>query len=245
MRRLGRKPANLAAVSRAPRHVFGAIPAPKKLDRANTKFAPELYRNDTLSNCVPVAIANAARGVAALNGYDLVVDPATVPQFYSTFLGNPPDLEAADGCVMLDVMNYQAEHGYFIGPQSLVGLHGTLSPMDRNGLALGMSRFGPTVLGVTLRERDMELLPVWDVQDGRNDGDIVGGHAVISWDYTGTHDQDTLRIGTWGEWQPATWEWLADRLVEAYALVWRQLERADGLFYAGIKPDDLASELEC
>lgn len=206
-------------------------------------FEPGLYGNDVLPDCTAVSLVNAARGIAALNGYDLVVAPASVPAFYGACIGNPPDLVATDGAVMLDVLAHQATQGFAIGPQTLYGLYATLDSQSRSALAHGMARLGVGYWGVTLRERDLERTPLWDVQPGRDDGGIVGGHAVIAWDYTGLADAATVRLGTWGAWQPATWAWVAARLDEAYGIVWRQLERADGTFYDGLTADGLVAEI--
>ncbi len=241
--RLGRKPHDPAMLARVPSHRFGAVPPPPRLDRKAVAFAPGLYSNDTLPDCTAVALANAARGVAALNGYGLVLDAARVPAFYGACVGNPPDLAATDGAAMLDVLARQALGGFDIGPQILHGLYATLDPHSRSALAGGMARLGTGYWGVTLRERDMQGAAVWDVQEGRDDGSVVGGHAIIAWDYSGLADGDTVRLGTWGAWQPATWAWVAARLDEAYGVVWRQLERADGTFYSGVTADGLVAEL--
>lgn len=241
--RLGRLPHDPLALAHTLAHRFGTEPAPAVLDRGALGFAPELYENDTLPDCTAVALANAARAVAALNGYELVVDPASVPAFYAGCIGNPPNLAATDGAVMLDVLGIQASRGFDIGNQCLNGLFGTFDVRSRSVLALGIARFGVGYWGVTLRERDMERGPVWDVQAGRDDGNIVGGHAVIAWDYSGLTDDGLVRLGTWGSWQPATWGWVAARLDEAHGTVWRQLERADGTFYNELTPDGLAAEI--
>jgi hypothetical protein len=219
------------------------MPPPRRLDRRAVAFEPGLYANDILPDCTAVSLANAARGVAALNGYDLVVDQACVPVFYSACVGDPPDLAATDGAVMLDVLNRQAAHGFDIGPQILHGLHGTINSKSRSALAHGMARLGVGYWGVVLRERDLERAALWDVRRGRDDGAIVGGHTVIAWDYSGLGDEATVRLGTWGAWQPATWAWVAARLEEAHCLVWRQLQRADGTFYDGLTADGLVAEI--
>jgi hypothetical protein len=240
---LGRIPHEPAALARAPSHRFGAVPPPPILDRSRVSFEPSLYQNDILPDCTAVALANAARGVAALNGFDLVLNQSSVPAFYGACVGNPANLAETDGAVMLDVLARQAAEGFDVGPQTLHGLYATIDSHSRWALACGMARLGVGYWGVTLRERDMEHATVWDVQAGRDDGDVVGGHAIIAWDYSGLADGDTLRIGTWGGWQPATWAWVAARLDEAYGIVWRQLERADGTFYGGVTADGLVAEI--
>lgn len=209
-------------------------------------FVPQMYRNDVLPDCTAAGLANAARGIAALNGFGLVVDPGLVAPFYASCVGcpdNDADMEATDGVVLLDVLARQAAHGFDIGPQVLVGQSGTVST-SRTALALSMARLGVGYWGVTLHDRDMQTVgSKWDVVSGRDDGPIVGGHCVIAFDYTGLGDADTVRIGTWGAWQAATWAWVEARLDEAHGLVWRQLARADGSFYAGVTANGLIAEL--
>jgi hypothetical protein len=241
--RFGRLPHDSVAMAQAPAHRFGSVAPPAALDRTPVIFRPELYANNVLPDCTAVALANAARGVAALNGYDLIVDPPSVPAFYASCIGNPPNLAATEGAVMLDVLRHQATKGFNVGPQTLYGLFGTVNTTSRIALARSIARLGVGYWGVTLRERDAEGAAVWDVAAGRDDGAIICGHAVIAWDYTGLTDDAAVRLGTWGSWQSATWAWVAERLDEAHALVWRQLERADGTFYNGLTPDGLVTEI--
>ena len=240
--RLGRLPHDPVALASAPAHRFGAVPAPAVLDRSLVDFMPGMYDNNTYGDCTAVALTNCARGVAFLNGYDLMVDATKPLAFYSECLGNPPDLAATDGCVAIEVLQHQASNGFDIGPQRLVGNWGTI-PLNRSALALAMARLGPIYLGVTLHEREMDVTDLWDVQPGRDDGAVIGGHMIPGWCYAGLADDSVVQIGTWGRWQAVTWAWLAARLDEAHGLVWRQLGRADGSFYAGISADGLVAEL--
>lgn len=231
--RLGRLPHDPAALARAPSlagHRFAAMPPPPILDRSAIAFAPGLYRNNDLPDCTAAGLANAAGMVAALNGYALAIDPDKVPVFYAGCAGCEPSdaaMATTDGAVVLDVLVRQARSGFDVGPQTLAGLHGTL-PLSRTVIASALGRLGHAYLGVTLRERDMEQAPVWDVLDGRDDGAVVGGHLIVAWDYAGIGDASTVRVATWGTWQPATWAWIAARMDEAHALVWRQLGNAAG-----------------
>jgi hypothetical protein len=242
--RCGLLPHDPVALAASPRHTFGAVQPSPELDRRKWDFQPGLYGNDKLANCTVAGLANAARAVSALNGSDLYVEDDLVPAFFADIAGNPPDLAAVDGLVMLDVLAYQALHGFPIGTQTpLVGRSATVAT-NRTAVAQALCRLGPVLLGVTLRERDMEDLPKWDAPYGRDDGAEVSGHMVVAIDYNGLVFSDTVRVATWGHWKGATWEWLNSRLDEAHAVVWRQLERADGTFYAGLSADDLVAELD-
>lgn len=241
--RLGLKPHDPILVAAAPAHNFGLVQARPVVDRNTIPFLPGLYGNDIYSDCTAVALANTARAIALINGFDLAIEEDLVPAFYGACLGNPPDLKATNGAQALDVLQYQGRHGFDIGPQALVGNFGTVG-LWRHSLALGIDLLGAGYWGVNLRERDMDTPAIWDFVEGRDDGEIVGGHMVLAFDYTGLADDSTVRIGTWGGWQPASWAWVRDRLQEAYGLVYRQLGRPDGSSCGAESIDKLYSGLE-
>jgi hypothetical protein len=228
-RKLGRLPHDPVRLAEAPRHTFGAMPPPIRLDRSHMDYTPGMYGNDTYPDCTFVSLTNAARVVAQTHRFSLNVD-ATLPlKDYADFLGDPPDLESTDGAVMQDVLDWQAKTGLNIGPERLFGVAKTIDLTDRRALALAVWSLGHIWLGVTLFERDMEnnaSHKPWDVQDGRDDGKVEGGHAVNVWDYLGLGDSATGRLGTWGDWQQFTWPWLMARADEAHVLTWAQLAAA-------------------
>ena len=244
--RLGRLPHSPAAVSAAPSlagHRFAATLPPAKVDRRAIPFAPGMYQNDSLPDCTAAGLANAAGMVAALNGYQLTVDPTLVPPFYAACVGCAPTeaaMAATDGAVVLDVLRRQATQGFGVGPQELVGLFGTLP--SREAIASAVASLGHAYLGVTLHQADMDAFEAQGTWDTGNDGPVVGGHCVVIWDYEGLGDGDTVRVATWGALQSATWRWVQTRLDEAYALVWRQLAGADGSDI-GVGVDALEAEL--
>lgn len=244
----GRLAHDPVAVAAAPVHLFGAVPPPASLDRSLVDFTPGAYQNTIYPNCTFASMTNAARGVAYLNGYELDVNPDTVPAGYASCVGcanTPAAIEATDGAVMLDVIAWQGRGGFDIGPQKLTARSGTIA-LTKSALASAMSRLGLPWCGLVLRERDMDTSSpssLLDVQPGRDDGAIVGRHAVPFWTYAGLYDDSRVYYGTWGYWQAATWAWVRARIEEAWGLVWRQLARADGTFYAGVTADGLIAEL--
>ena len=239
----GRLPHSITKFMEAPRHVFGDVVPPTILDRRSINFVPGLYYNDTLPVCSAVGIINAARAVAKLNGYDLVVEDADVPAFYASVVGCLPTTEAivaTEGVVLLQALAEQERYGFNIGPQSLVAGWKTVNIKSRTDIANTINRLGSIYTGVNLHERDMQTVgQLWDVIPGRDDGGFVGGHAVIIWDFLGLSDYSTVRIGTWGAWQTATWAWVHSRIEEAYGLAWRQLVKASGTYWNGMTPDSL------
>ena len=223
--RLGRLPADLARLAAAERHLFAFTAAPPVVDRSAIDFTPRLFRNDTLPDCSAVALANTARAQGALAGFEPVMMEQKVVDFYGLCVGragaSDAELEATDGAVLMDVLDRQAVHGFDVGQQvPLVGTAGVVET-NRNSLARSIAR-GAGYWGIDLYERDMEMPAVWD-EDGSPAGSLVGGHAVIGWDYTNLDDSGYVRIGTWGRWQPATWRFVQSRIREAHAISWRQL----------------------
>lgn len=246
---LGRLPHSPERLASSKKHLFGSIYPSPTLDRRNVFFIPGLYENDVAPNCTAVALVNAARAVSSLNGFDLPVNQEHVLNFYASVVGCDPTLSAVsatDGAVITDVLDKQDKSGYDIGSNILVGNWGVIDHTSRNSLALCIQRFGSAYVGVTLYERDMDNIgSLWDIQSGRSDGNVVGGHAVILWDYTALSDTSIVRIGTWGSWQSATWNWVLKRTDEAYGLVWRQLASATtGTFWNNLTSDALLSHLQ-
>lgn len=235
--RFGRAEHDPVALAEAPSHRFGASPAPPVVDRSGVDYEVEMYANDTLSDCTCVSLANLARGVAALNGFDISI---TTPQVEALFgaVGGTTDLPAIPGLVAMDVIAHQAAHGFPIGNDTLVGVAGTL-PVTRFAISNAIARLGGAYLGIRLYERDMDTMGSLWTLDGGDPGAMVGRHMINAWAY----DTSIVRVGTWGALQPCTWGWLLSRLDEAHGVVWRQLARADGLFYSGVGADGLIAEL--
>ena len=243
--RFGRLPHDQARVDAAPKRTFSAVVPPPTLVRSAWDYQPNMCHNDIVGDCTYAGLANLASGVASLNGYGLVVDEDKVLAQFAAQKGIDPSdqaaLEAADGLQLVDVLNWMQMRGFSPAWQLLAGQWGAIG-LDRPSLAIAMARLGPVYLGVTLLERDVEVFSsggFWDVQDGRDDGTVVSGHCVVAWDYTGLADDGdagTVRLATWGAWQPATWAWVAARLDEAHGVTFPSLARADGTWFAGYEP---------
>jgi hypothetical protein len=242
----GRAEHDPIALAAAPAHIFNAEPI-VVLDRRKFDFEVGLWDNDNNPNCTAVSLANCGKAIGALNGFTLSIDPTKPLAFYRKCIGAAPDADVtqSDGMRMLDVVTFQSIDGYDIGPQMLVGLFGTVQ-LQRKMLARSLERLGPGWWGIRLYERDMEAVAAnqdWQPDNGRDPGKCVGGHAIFGWDYKGLLDDETVRVGTWGDFRTAPWTWLEARLDEAHSPVYRQLERANGTFYAGLTPDDLVAEI--
>jgi hypothetical protein len=240
----GRHEHDPVLLAKAPAHRFGLTVAPAMLQRTLVDFKPRDFSNQVNPICTFESYLNAARGVAFLNKFDLVVAQNAGMAGYAACVGVPPTpqaIAATDGATMLSVADWQAKNQVDIGPQKLVARIGTVA-VNRMALAKAMARLGPLWCGVRILQREMDTTSVWDVRPGRDDGALVGLHALMPWSYMGLADQSLVWIGTWARWQAVTWAWIAARMDEAHGCVWRQLGRSDG-FYNGLTADGLVAEL--
>jgi hypothetical protein len=249
--RFGRLPHDVAAVAAAPSivsHTFAVMAPPPTLLRAYVTYQPQMRQNDTLPDCTVAGLINAALAISALNtGAPLAIaDDVEIP-FYAAVAGCAPTVAAVaatDGLQVLDVMRRQGVYGFDIGQDApLTADFASIPVNDRAALANGMALLGCGYWGIDVYERDMQTPPdqPWD-DDGTDPGQLVGGHLICAWSYTGLGDTDTGMVATWGRLQPFTWRWAQARLREAYGLFWRQLQRADGTDWNGIDADRLRAE---
>ena len=239
--RTGLLPHDPVAVAAAPRHLFGALRPPDRLNRPLRDWQPGMYGNDTLSNCTSVALFNQARGVEWLQAEAaLSVLPLAPADFFAECAGDPPDLAAVHGLRALDVLSRAAVHGIPAANQRLYPQYGVVK-RNRVALARAMNRLGGVYAGVTLHERDLQITQTWNTYG--DPGPVDGGHMVNLWTYEGgLGDDAAVYVGTWGYWQPVTWAWLEARTAEAYGLVWRQLARGDGSYLDGLTAEGLVIE---
>lgn len=249
--RFGRLPHDAAAVTAAPSlatHTFAVMAPPPTLTRGGIPYDPQLRQNDSLPTCTVAGLINGALAISALNtgSATSIADGVEIP-FYAAVAGCAPTVDAVaatDGLNVLDVLRRQSIQGFEVGQEaSFTADFATIPSTDRAALANGLALLGFGYWGVDLYERDMLTPPdqPWD-DDGGDPGQLVGGHLIIGWSYAGLGDTDTGTAATWGRLQPFTWRWAQARLREAYGLVWRQLQRADGTNWNGIDADRLRAD---
>ena len=237
--RLPHDPGRLAAAP-ALRN-YGLAPAPLTVDRSAIDFTPELFKNDTLPDCTAVTLANCVQAASlVLTGAKEVIDPVKVPAFYGASIGKPnattDELAVTEGAQILDVLAYQSRAGFDAGQQAaLVANFGVIDPTT-TAIASAVAHLGHCYIGIRLYERDMATFGVgpWD-DDGSDPGALVGLHATFVWSYAKLGDDGLVQIGTWGNWQPATWRWVATHTDEAHGLMWN--DRAPGINYAALRGD--------
>jgi hypothetical protein len=193
-------------------------------------WTPTLGDNETEPTCVPTAYINATRAsMRYLGGGDIQVSDAEVRAQYARAIGRPgatpAELAATDGCDPLAFMAMIQTDGWWtVGLQApLVPTYGAITNLFRGSMARVIGEVGAVMLAVTLYEQDMETQVRGAPWTGLPTGEPIGGHMIAACSYSGLQDQDTLKIATWGVWQPATWEWIAARIQLGIATITRDL----------------------
>jgi hypothetical protein len=238
-------PANAPSLRR---HAMAQATAAPVLDRTHLRYRPQIFANQSVGDCTCAAIGNAVLGQAALWGYTVDITDAKVLALYSAVSGyDPAKPETDKGAVEVDVLSYQATHGFDGGGQTpYVGLWASIEPGDLNLLRVATERLGVGYLGLNLALADQQG-GVWDTDTPAADGDPTpgswGGHAALLWSWTGLGDTDTVLIATWGTLQRATWRWVGSRLDEAHALVHPQLVGPGALNNAGVDREALEADI--
>ncbi len=229
-------------------HPIGQATAPLRLYREDVPLRPTMGGNDRYGDCTAVALANALHAQAALAGFDLSIPDVAIVDLYRQVTGFDPARPATDGgCVEVQMLSWQARHGFATGGQtSFVGLWANLPTDDLNLLRLVTARMGCGYLGVNLAEAD-QVGGVWDTKTPASQGDprpgSWGAHALLCWAYDGWDETSLWQLVTWGRRQYCTTRWLRSRLEEAHAVYHPQLIGPSGRNAAGLDRDRLAADV--
>lgn len=239
-RTLGEAPSDAPKLSRSMKMRL----APARLDRSHVPFRPAMDHNDRIGNCTAVGVANSIRAQAALSGWQANIPTQRVIDLYSASAGYDPARPDTDrGAPEATVLAWQLANGFDTGTQTrYYGLWGSIDPQDLNHIRLTMAMLGGCYLGVALATAD-QTGDVWDTTTpGDHTPGSWGGHCLWAWDYTGTNDDDIVRLGTWGQFQPATWRWLRKYIEEGHGLTHPQMIGPTGKSPAGLDIDAMREE---
>lgn len=233
--RLGRLSHNPERLARG----LMAAPAPLayryQLDRTAIDPLPQMWGNATGPTCTVAGLANGATAQGVIRSAPPVIIDGKPQGVYATVYGIPgatqEQINATDGLVVMDLLDYVGTHGFDVGEQvPLVPVQRFVVHNTREAIAGAMcdERIVTAYLGVRLYQRDMDtfgqgplVAPIAD------SGEYVGGHVLLAWDYPkGLNDADLVTLIEWGTRQSASWAWLLERLDEAHGLEWPQLAPA-------------------
>jgi hypothetical protein len=193
-----------------------------------------MWGNNDLADCTCAGLANSLTAQGVIRSAPPVIAAGKPQALYAAVLGIPgateQQLEATDGLVIMDVLDYVTTNGFDVGEQApMVPIQRFVVHNARESIAGVMCNEPTTVgyLGIRIYSKDMATIGQgpWTAKIAGS-GDIVSGHCLLSWDYAGLGDDDLVTLLTWGGRQPATWGWLMERLDESHAMEWPQLAPA-------------------
>lgn len=201
-----------------------------------TKAMPSLarmYRNDVEGNCVVSGAFHAVGIWSANDTPDCIVGTdAEVSQQYQQICG-PGD----NGCVIVDVLEFQKAHGLTLGGQRYK-IDGYVLIDWRNKLQVQVALllFGVLKIGVNLPQA-WTTSNLWDVTNSP----IVGGHNIEACGY----NAQGVQISSWGRVYTITWAaFVSTRWVEElYAVLSPNWYNSDKLAPNGIDVTTLQVDL--
>ena len=190
---------------------YATLPAgPDEVQRpAFASYGWGMCGNDRLGDCTFAAWVHAVEAISLLSG-DPVEQPSddSVGQAYLTFTHGQDS-----GAVEAEVLATAHSVG-------ILG-HTLDAYAPRNGglaeLESIVAIFGVAYLGVTLTQSDMDAFGSGEPWTLGSDNRMIGGHAipVVEYDRPGR----MAKVVTWGREQLVTYEWLAARTDETWAII--------------------------
>ena len=230
------------------RRLFGAQIAPQSVLRTGIDPDPQMFGNDTLSDCTAVSTYNGARAIDKLvnqtSSIDLNVDIHNVIQFYSECTGYiPGDASTDNGADIDHVMRTAMLSGIPTnGSTRLYPLIAEFEPGDLESIRNALNMFGALHFGVGLAVADQDTSVVWDTTTpGDQRQGSWGWHDLNLWEYDGKADTDLVTLLTWGGKQKATWRWVKARMGICTAMAFHQLVTPQMKTVNGLLWDDFVA----
>lgn len=185
--------------------------APADVDYA-TKLPDDLgvMLNDVEGDCGFAAQGHLVQVWTSQNGAAVTIPDSDIRAAYSGCTGyDPADPSTDQGVVLLDALKYWRTVG--IGGHK-IGAFVKVNHTDPDEYRAALALFGGLYTGVQLPQSSMDHVgELWDVSGG----EIAGGHCMAAYGASG----ERIRYVTWGKRQEATWEWAANQMDEAYAII--------------------------
>jgi hypothetical protein len=149
-------------------------------------------------------------------GETLVPTEQDALNLYSAVTGfNPSDPNTDQGTALIDLLNYWKTTGITVGSKvhKIVG-YASLDITSVAQMRYAAYTFGGTYLGINCPNECQQNTGNWNFAPGLA---IEGGHCIIQ----AGEGAAGGKIGSWGMWIPATWEFLLGYVEEAYVVVSR------------------------
>lgn len=192
-----------------------------------------------VGDCTKAGIAHAIQTWTEVINQRITISDTAILTYYELWDGYVLGDEATDnGAVELDTLNRWRKEG-FAGHELLA--YAAVPVGDFQKVKQAIALFGGAYIGVglpiTARDQD-----TWDVVSGGGSAaqkDSWGGHCV----WVLAYDEETLTCVTWGELKKMTWNFWAQYVDEAYALLSPDFITLRGIAPSGFDLDALKTDL--
>lgn len=194
--------------------------------------------NDRYANCVPVTWANMRRLVTSkLTGREVYPSMHQVMELYRT---QNPNFDPKQGVAIQDLLKYLVDNG---GPDGVRAIAFAEVKITENldEIRQALAIFGSVWVGLqvkTSNRDEFDYRQPWTPPTSSNEP--PESHSVLVGGYS---DNSSLKLVTWGQTVQVTKEFAANRMVEAWVVVWPE-HLASRRFMKGVNLNQLRNEFE-
>lgn len=196
-------------------YLAGLPAAPASWDWEKYAGARRMHLNDTLGDCVVVAVVNL---IQTWTGCDakraLYIADSVIEMVYDKL--SPND----EGLVIREFLDYMRTTGI---SGHKIAAHVDVTPSHIESVQQCIYRLGGIDVGWNVYSVDMDDFRAnipFGTKKHRSKGSLEGGHSTASSRYTASKKYKMLiGIDTWATCIDCTWDWWCDRLMEAHGVV--------------------------
>ena len=196
-------------------YLQGLAAAPATFDPTAKAGKLLMHLNDSLGDCVVVALANFIQLATGCDmGKAVVIADSIIKKLYLKL--SPGD----DGLVIRDFLDYMRKTG--MGGHKILA-HVDVALTDLEAMRQACYRLNGFNVGVSIYSVDMDDFSAgkgWGTVSHRSKGSLEGGHSMWVGGYVADKKYKLVwKPATWATWQSATKDWMGNRAGEAHAIV--------------------------
>lgn len=197
----------------------------------------QMMKNDEIGDCTCAGAGHLIMTWTANAGVLYTPPDNEILKAYEATGGYiPGDPSTDNGATELDVLNYWRRNG-IAGHK--IGAFVSINPRNIQHLKIAAWLFGGIYTGVMLTQSDMDAIQSGENTWRYNKSPFIGGHAVPAIGY----NNKGFQFITWGMVQTATYEWVYNRVEEAYAIISHDWIKNTGKAPSGFDINQLSNDL--
>lgn len=177
--------------------------------------------NDTLGDCTVAAMGHAVQIVTS-NTTGLITPTDTeIIQMYEDSGYDPNDPSTDQGWLEVPCMQDMCTKG-LSGVK--MDAFADVDQANHEAIKQAVYLFGGCYIGITITQADMDDFNAGNPWANTSMDNPLGGHAIFIVGYNAMG----VCVATWGQWQTATWSWMATHCDEAHACLFFDWVKAQG-----------------